>query len=51
MANQDAAKALRHLRGLIDALPKRGRRRGLERPGVTLPTVSSHDHGEDDEDE
>lgn len=51
MANQDAAEALRHLRGLIDALPKRGRLRGRERLGVTLPTVSSHDHGEDDEDE
>ena len=51
MANQDAAETLRHLRGLIDALPKRGRQRGQERPGVTLPTVFSHDHEEDDEDE
>lgn len=51
MANQDAAEALRHLRGLIDDLPKRGRHRGQERPGVTLPTVSGHDHEEDDEDE
>ncbi|MCH8064932.1 MAG: hypothetical protein IIC90_03805 [Chloroflexi bacterium] len=51
MANQDAKEALRHLRGLIDALPKRGRQRGRERLGVTLPTVSSHDHEEDDEDE
>ena len=51
MANQDAEEALRHLRGLIDALPKRGRKRGQERLGVTLPTVSSHDHEEDDEDE
>ena len=50
MANQDAAEALRHLRGLIDGLPKRGRRRGQEMPGVTLPTISSHDH-EDDDDE
>ena len=51
MANQDATEALRHLRGLIDALPKRGRQRGQERPGVTLPTVSGHDHEEDDEDD
>lgn len=52
MANQDAAEALRHLRGLIDALPKRGRQRGQERPGITLPTVvSSSDAEEDDEDE
>ena len=51
MASQDATEALRHLRGLIDALPKRGRLRGQERPAVMLPTVSSHDHEEDDEDE
>ena len=51
MANQDATEALRHLRGLIDGLPKRSRQRGRERPGVTLPTVSGHDHEEDDEDE
>ena len=51
MANQDATEALRHLRGLIDALPKRSRQRGQERPGVTLPTVSSHDHDDDDDED
>ena len=51
MASQNATEALRHLRGLIDALPKRGRLRGQERLGVTLPTVSRSSDEEDDEDE